>query len=131
MNTNIKTADEKELRELDAWIAEYVMGAEWEVGRGNRNRLILDGNVIFIRERQELRAIGYHGKFNPSSDHATAMQVLEKCIYVCCKDCKTVSIRKGADDFCVFARDHYDRESAEAPTLPLAICRFAQKLFTR
>lgn len=131
--------NDKELKELDAWIAEHVMGAKWESGKKS-DRMILAGEIIFMRDKNELRAIGYGIKFSPTTDPAAAMQVLEKCAEGGLNkgDFKLpVSIfRRGDLQWVVcentegeeFTRDYV---VVEATTIPLAICLFAKQLFSK
>lgn len=124
----------KELRDLDAWIAEYVMGGEWP----NKSQLILNGELVFRRERGSLIAIGYpKPSFAPTTDPAAAMQVLEKCA-----TSNAVGVQGNVEIYqepeggkwaVCFNAAYQDKcvEPVFAETLPLAIALFAQKLFAK
>lgn len=107
-----------EMREFDAWIAEHVMGWEkfnpkhdwsfdcWEMNNGGG----MQGTLIY--------------RFQPTTDPAAAMQVLEKCAEKIQNDCGVVIYRitKGwvvESDHCTGMDD----------ALPLAIAKFAHLLF--
>jgi len=116
----VKTNTPEELRELDAWIAEHVMGLvrhpcwytheHWEgVWR------VPDGTKGF-------------NKFRPTTDPAAAMAVLEKCAEV--ESPVSVATCFEAGTWSVFVGGHWD-EKRSAETLPLAICLFAKALFSK
>lgn len=122
---------EKELRELDAWIAEHVMGCKpWDE---EKVRCILQPNEFVLSIPSKIvRArigAGQTADFEPTSNHASAMMVLEKCFErVGLIDMSRVKVEPF--NFCVGATYKTGCES-EASTLPLAICLFAKKLFTK
>lgn len=122
---------EKELRELDAWIAEHVM--EWPVSRNAHGNLVaVDFNGLHLCIEHVYGAVG--PMFQPSTDPAAAMQVLEKCI--------NEQRRLNAGDSCFFIskdgaefwlrtvvnNQHLDGSSQ---SLPLAIGLFARQLFRK
>lgn len=99
-----------ELRQLDAWIAENVMGFSTLCKR------MPDGKISdFI--------IGDGSRFCPTIDPAAAMEVLKKCARKSCP-----LIQHGANE--VYYISSMVAKS-EAPTLELAICLFAKKLFEK
>ena len=111
---------EQEMREMDAFCAEKVMG--WVVGTGMVGQQVCrdkEGKLTYVN-------------FMPSEDRSTAMEVLEKCA-----KCRTVAVNLGEDG--KFAIGFVQRDSfglgfcitdvLESDTLPLAICLFAKKLF--
>lgn len=104
-----------ELRELDAWIAEYVFGAK---------------NIEWIDCWAELgcpkKPFSNHGADSIpeyTTDPAAAMMVLEKCSG---RLLGYITIGKF-ERFQVMAKKHI----AESETLPQAICLFAKKLFEK
>ena len=116
---SMKTKD-SELRELDAWIAEHVMG---------KNPIHRDDKPPTKGTEDDYFVVEYLA-FSRScplytTDPDAAMQVLEKCQHL--TDVvvyKTVQDKHGVrDDISDFAVD--------AETLPLAICKFAKKLFSK
>ena len=94
---------EKQPRELDAWIAEHVTH----------------------------EPTGFVWPQEYTTDPAAAMRVLEECGVECYKNNKHVSVRWYVGGWSVAARDSYEREHADAKTLPLAICLFAKELFAK
>jgi hypothetical protein len=119
--------NEQKPRELDAWIAEHVM--EFVVNRNAHGNLIA---IDFNGDRFTIEHVyGVTGNtFNPSTDPAAAMMVLEKCI----EGGRCVAMDKDkAGNFNVTS---IDRECngvfmVHAFTLPLAISLFAKKLFSK
>jgi len=106
-----------ELRDLDAWIAEQVMGFKL-----NANGMI----ETWPREgvRHDLCVANY------TTDPAAAMQVLEKCAdEVHAYELQIVSPRNGGLWHISSGKRNTPRVNAE--TLPIAICRFAQQLFSK
>ncbi len=107
---------ETEMRELDAWIAEHVIGWSYEVTGSDPTE---DGYCWFDENRKFPCELPHY-----STDPAAAMQVLEKCA-----ERSAIMIIK--DDGCVVAQINGKRLTADGPTLPLAICQFARKLFEK
>ena len=113
---------ETELRELDAWIAEHVFGFK-------KTRRDFDSAIT-----------GYgfdaNNKFavlpSPTTSPDDAMKVLEKC----CDERFATSIQKNKVSWKVSRiywgpfRMH-ESEVTFAETLPLAICLFSKKLFSK
>lgn len=128
----MSTPSEKELRELDAWIAEHVMG--WR-RINDIQRLSKSGEFFlhaaegpFVHERQN-----YIKKFSPTTDPAAAMMVLEKCLS---SDNLTMPIeidrkRHKGGRFRIETGVISNSILAIEDTLPLAICRFAKQLFEK
>ena len=107
----------KEMRELDAWIAGHVMGLKrvtfntfWNSGLG-------------AWECQG--PTGMQSVHHYTTDPAAAMKVLEKCAE---SAQLTICIGKTEGGFKLWLPNRFD-SAIEAPTLPLAICLFARKLF--
>lgn len=106
-----------ELREIDAWIAEHVMGA--------KENPRFSGSVIGIT-KVWLDTRTYE-TFSPTEISDYAMEVLEKCIGK-----GVVNLRESSNGYFIDkspANPPY--VYAEAETLPLAICLFAKKLFSK
>ncbi len=106
--------NEKELRELDAWIAEHVMGYE--------NDVIY--KQFYIHPDHPNGINKSDCKF--STDRAAALQVLEKCAEKLDDPDKFnpgIKITKCGDGW------WFDSQKYE--TLPLGICMFAKKLFSK
>jgi Phage ABA sandwich domain len=114
-----------ELRKLDAWIAEHVMG--WLRVNSNEKldhpqRFNVLPDRILIGQNMGHRIIEY----SPTTDPAAAMQVLEKCI----TGNTSIAINHGTTGWWVTDCDK-KKNYAIAETLPLAICLFAKKLFSK
>lgn len=114
MNT---TTNDKELRELDAWIAEHVMG--WVPHCRNSACYVLKAEQHTVMTGTSCKA--FVDEFLPTVRPAKAMEVLKKCA----DKCASVEVYKGNHFFEV----RHDGMAASSETLELAICRFAQKLF--
>lgn len=110
---------EKELRELDAWIAEHVMG--WV--RASEIENAREGKSFFAGQTRTWARIGK--PFSPTTDPAAAMQVMERCIHT-----DDVVIYKTVNEKYGVRSDITDM-AIDAETLPLAICLFAKKLFSK
>lgn len=110
---------EQELRELDAWIAEHVMGCKPKFKRYASHSDWECECPLFSHGKEHLD----HGVSDYSTDPAAAMQVLEKCV-------------ADSEGYQIHIDDGYsvswgkDGCSANGETLPLAIALFAKKLFT-
>lgn len=122
------TTTEQELRELDAWIAEHVMG--WKARKLNRRDLInhlmppqsiTDGFGKY--DADPMFQTNVTGVPNYTTEPAAAMEVLKKCM-----DMAVVTLfEKAKGGYEV----RWQQMSASAETLELAICLFAKKLFTK
>jgi hypothetical protein len=116
-----------ELRELDAWIAENVMG--WK--RANFLSSYGKGRFMVSRETGDIMAYDLKGEgFQPTTDPAAAMEVLKKCgktkknaIEIFCL--RPDENRSGKESYWV------NDPKTESETLELAIALFAKKLFTK
>jgi hypothetical protein len=128
-----------ELRELDAWIAKHVMGCELEKEIGFRyndgteswgnspeytvqkfNKYKSEGIADCLLERPNTY------EFQPSTDPAAAMMVLEKCgTKTEPHECMYMGMIDG--EWIV----GHSAVEASASTLPLAICLFAKQLFEK
>lgn len=127
----MNTANENETRELDAWIAEHVMGWTWEDYDDNNGKYLLSTDGFNYGVQHWNNHPPTYMNFLPryTSNPGAAMGVLEKCIaksMPCFQD-------SGGGNIRIFAHDGLDGEefSVEAKTLPLAICLFAKELFTQ
>jgi hypothetical protein len=96
---------QKELRELDAWVAENVIG--WHL------------TDIDMTSEDYPRY---------TTDHAAAMEVLKKCAFGNRITCWYSDGTWNVDNLRGYAS--YEHE-AQAETLELAICIFAKKLFSK
>lgn len=124
--------DEQKLRELDAWIAEHVMG--WHgINCGGIEPLGFPESVQSRAPMYNEIVLRY------TTDPAAAMEVLEKCqsrmdcediaLGECCGSWSAYSIfreNKG-----VIGRIHVFVLPPEKLTLPLAIALFAKQLFSK
>lgn len=108
-------------QELNAWVARNVMG--WTLA--DRKAMGWgDGEPVWMTgDNREEGSPTYQG-FEPCGDRVAAMLVLEKCCKFSANAC---DIRENAGEWRVACSSWHSLESA--PTLPLAICRFAYKLF--
>lgn len=142
--------NEQELRSLDAWIAEHVMGWKWmrfdapavAANSGKKRDKWCQLVPPFEKwyHQPQLRGIicncAIDGMpdwtdlsiFKPSTDPASAMQVLEKCIQQCPIG---LEICHNGDNWFIERPDMDTGESVMAPTVPLATCLFAKKLFSK
>lgn len=121
---------DKELRELDAWIAEHVFGwSRWNFNNGYTAHNYLDqtnGQANKYRKHGFVDGLTLLESFPKyTTDPAAAMEVLKKC-------CEhpyypfgfAVAFSKGFPNPWVC-------ETATAETLELAICLFSKKLFSK
>lgn len=134
----MKTETEKELRELDAWIAEHVMGYRWFAYEGGKSNRFCDLQIPSDWQARhggiqcESSLEGYErdigGVPKYTTNPADAMAVLEKCCAETMQeDC--VYIGKTESEWIV---GHTTRNFEEvADTLPMAICLFAKQLFSK
>ncbi len=100
----------QELRELDAFIAEHVMG--WKVTLGSFDQQVC---------KDDKGALAYIN-FNPTTDTTAAMEVLKKCAVR-----TEVKVRHNGETWEVFGSNSSSPISSD--TLELAICLFSKKLF--
>lgn len=120
---------DKEMRELDAWIAEHVMG--WRLStRGGSWRSTDPG---WIDSENELQRIQENWK--PSTDPAAALEVLKKCAD---KSDMPIEIDRKRDnggpwrvETGVLSQGLVAIAPRDQNTLELAICLFAKKLFSK
>lgn len=110
------------LREIDFWIAENVFS--WKRGKtyanGNGEWIVNGGSYP--------NAPTYDQTPCYTTDPAAAMTVLEKCAENT-KDLDCIYLGKVHDEWVVGIDSIKKEEVAE--TLPLAIAKFARKLFTK
>lgn len=117
--------NDKDLRELDAWVGVNIFGMK-PIHRDGPKPTKGTEDDYFIVEWVNISGSLPHY----STDPAAAMQVLEKCHEICCVETGIYenisgSIRGN------FARSVYRDITIEAKTLPIAICLFAKKLFSK
>lgn len=106
---------DKESRGLDVWIAVNVFGWTDDI-KGSGHYYMLDG--------AKSKTMDYHF-WQPTSDRAQAMEVLEKC-----GDETVPTLAKmSSGKWHIFSK--FKKISVTAETLPLAICIFAKKLFSK
>lgn len=136
-----------ELRSLDTWLAEHVMGWEWWRFKACGEKWCqlvppdekwpwrrgFDGikckcAIAALEDRTDL------SMFAPTTDRAAAMEVLKKCA----EKSYQISIVECLGDWAVTHGDGTDPTApyseapyGEAKTLELAICLFARKLFPK
>lgn len=117
---------EMELRELDAWIAEHVM--EWERGwsscapRGLEcHEKTFEHYGLWVDPTTGTQKRAHY--FHPTTDPAAAMEVQRKLA----ERGGNVETFKGGDGH-YYATDTYDLK-VSAPTLELAICLLARKIY--
>lgn len=145
----------QELREMDAWIAEHVMGWQWfrfrmkktdtakNAGKGydRWQQLIPPGDNWHLHPKynaiKQPQGKGQYledetdlSMFKPTTDRAAAMEVLEKCIELR-PDMRGVEIRRDSARWQVESWKKNWGISENAETLPLAICLFSRKLFSQ
>jgi hypothetical protein len=143
-------------RELDAWIAERVMGWQWwrfrakkKSGKGYdrwqqmippTEKWHLNPKYNAIRQTQgKGRYIEDYtdiSTFTPTTSYADALKVLEKCKDACISRGHAIVIHGHGNgngpmvsDMIITASGFEMFASAQAQTLPMAICRFAKALF--
>lgn len=137
----MNSVSENELRELDAWIAEYVLGYVWlpDHGRSGKFYLYDKPTPLDLKESKHGLSPIEHGVHHrvPSftTDAAEALKVLEKCVFAIPThhEIKIGMARNGSflvsvqyDDF-----EPNSHKDSNADTLPLAICLFAKQLFSK
>lgn len=121
---------DKELRELDRLVAEKVMGWNqvWSVHELNsKEDFCVSGaeQTCWIIERGNNIT-----PFKPTTNAADALAVLKKCFVICNPIACGTKFCDGRNYFNVHGSVDGWIE-ANAPTLELAICLFAQQLFSK
>lgn len=118
----------QELRELDAWIAEHVMG--WRHAKTLDDLGVMDSfydhGDILIEYRK-----GHLCPWRPTEDSADAMDVLKKCAEKLKQDISIVLYDSKWDVAWVDWNAEERADLARAETLELAICLFAKQLFSQ
>lgn len=117
----------EQLRELDAWIAEKVIGRK-SVAKIS----MLDDDSTFHYRKDIGEVFVHHAGnnvryFHPTSDPAAAMMVLEKCIEKTQVELTTVASGEYRIRDLAATRGEYFTTFEKS--LPLAICLFARELF--
>jgi len=110
----------KEISELDAWIAEHVMG--WKIHNRNTAHYV-DADKVNSSDYILRAAYNWSAVNTPN----VAMEVLKKCIEHC-GFFDALLIGQTADGNYFVG---HNAASVEAPTIELAICLFAKKLFEK
>lgn len=116
---------DKELRELDAWIAEHVMG--WTV----MSETLCDPKpeVKHGRQTGDVDINPVAPLPNYTIDPAAAMMVLEKC---CSRTALPILVGVSAGGFyCTTQSMDRIKSWVFSDTLPLAIALFAKQLFSK
>lgn len=136
---------ETELRELDAWIAEHVMGWKptfavrkgdhyYRAGERGYTSSLYESGCYLKEEAEALLVRGEdmslvpHERPNYTTNPADAMAVLEKCA-----EKVSLGIEISRDDSGEWFVENIGSDSTEAvmaDTLPLAIAKFARQLFS-
>lgn len=122
----------KELRALDAWIAEHVFGCKvHHVESGVFGGVDYEDCIHCTGKHPDLRRWDGEKSYSwkPTTDPAAAMEVLKKCA----EKTDQMSIVECIGDWVVTHGDGNDPTTpdGEGKTLELAICLFAQKLFSK
>jgi hypothetical protein len=136
---------DKELRELDAWIAENVFGlpVNWEDGRRENGPVYLWFIAGKNGESNQCERVK-----NYTTDPAAAMEVLKKCIGALPLDNESdpedmstfsLGLRRGYGGkggfairrFSMWMETYSAEEIGEGETLELAIAKFARSLFSK
>lgn len=139
---------ETELRELDAWIDRELFAGGKFVGLKKCGFWYRDGACGYTsaacdagrftpeeaKKREYLRGeepVTIHELPIPhyTTSPADAMRVLERCVDE--SPYGSVTIYKAGDEWLIECKDGEVFESAQENTLPLAICLFARKLFSK
>lgn len=116
----------KELHELDAWIAEHVMG--WKQVKFIN---CVEGTFAI----SEVYGVAKHKRrnelepFNPTTDPASAMMVIEKCGLRLSGT--TIKIRLLCGNLSWIVSSTVCDACGNAESLPLAITKFARKLYDK
>lgn len=101
----------KELRELDAWIAEHVFNAKRETSGWEPGDTYEEGLDCLVSEWQ------------PTTDPAAAMAVFKKLL-----ESHILTFESTSDGYCI---EISDGVLVCCKTLELAICEAAKKLFSK
>jgi Phage ABA sandwich domain len=125
-----------EQRELDAWIAEHVMGYRWTKieRRGKTNHLFPSEQFRFEPAVDNFNDNGGAPSF--TTDPAAAMEVLKRCADKVTAEFGSLDIDGQGNSWLISAQMRGEfaadvEHETEAKTLELAICLFAKKLFTK
>lgn len=118
-------------KNLNAWIAGNVMG--WKEVKSIHK--IKEGSFYVIDgdESIYINDLGNHVKlWRPTEDRGQALEVLEKCIrFIFDNNRGSISQSLHLDGlFDVYIGGNYIGSKESGKSLPIAICLFAQKLFT-
>lgn len=126
----MKNENEKELRELNVFCAERVMG--WRRVKRDMTRdndFIVHGGDVLHRL---IEGASLH-IFKPTTNPGDAMLVLQKCADKCEADKMAIVIEKDGSDWIVcamfFGSNYESSFEAKADTLPRAIALFSKALF--
>jgi hypothetical protein len=127
--------NDTELQELDGWIAEHVLGWKWFRYLKERSELYSERRTLMDKPNRYVRKAkggeplaedAFDNIPKSTTDPAAAMQVLRRCAD------KTpvvqISYFGGLCGYVVSARS--TDGPIKAPTIELAICLFAKKLFS-
>lgn len=141
---------DKELRALDAWIAEHVMGFRqtfnpddhttdgatlfWHRKEPGKKEVVLVGRAYAHRglTREYGKEIFSHSwsTYEPTTDRAAAMEVLEKCAEkISFANIEIFCTHNAAPKWNIAKEGCADLH--EAPTLPLAICLFCKAIYEK
>lgn len=141
----MKTLTEKELRELDAWIAEHSKEyPDYHIELNVFCLRLLGWKLIRPRSKfgPVLEGVLHGGEIYFSCPFVTrendsAMQVLQKCAEKLFDSCEgtNICISKSVDGWIVdeitTGQDYGTLIASTAETLPLAICLFAKQIFSK
>src|SRR5580693_7144670 len=115
---------EKELRELDAFCADNVMG--WKSVSGTK--LTIEKDEYFVHSTTGHVLHGNASEpFCPTTDPASAMEVLKKCAETVIG---AVEVYRTSEGKWVI-QDDYNDPNQQSETIELAIVKFAKQLFTK
>jgi hypothetical protein len=125
-----------EQRELDAWIAEHVMGLTLWRETPERVTAILNPNEFVLSiPRKIVRArIGDAAtiNFQPTTDPAASREIEKKCLEELSNQGLVMSIRKIHNGFEVAGQGmDCDVYCESGPTLEIALANFARRLFEK
>lgn len=133
------TTTEKNLRELDAWIAENVMGFTWQkLNRHDKINYLLPPPTGRFTYDPDPKNTNESCAPNYTTDPAAAMEVLKKC---CEKpNSRSPEIFRNAIHYQTWiiedgeagdALEGFEYLQVEAETIELAICLFSKKIFSK
>lgn len=107
---------EQELRELDAWIAEYVM--MWQ--RREHLRDVAGSDFFYRSDKVFVQERGNHLKyFHPTDDPADTLEVLKKCF------------ERDRNSCLASLHNFLMRKDHDGTLDETQICLFAKKLFSK